>query len=66
MHTAHGNLHLEIQTFRKSPVGILRTSFREKGKMAGRVGAVRPGRSYPRKPKPAKLHGFHPDYTRCR
>jgi hypothetical protein len=33
MHTAHGNLHLEIQTSRKSPVGILRTSFRENGKM---------------------------------
>ena len=33
MRTAHGNLHLEIQTSRKSPVGILRTSFRENGKM---------------------------------
>ncbi len=33
MHTAHGNLHLEIQTSRKSPVGILRTSFRENGRM---------------------------------
>ena len=33
MHTAHGKLHLEIQTSRKSPVGILRTSFRENGKM---------------------------------
>ena len=33
MHTAHGNLHLEIQTSRKSPVGILRTTFREDGKM---------------------------------
>ncbi len=33
MQTAHGNLHLEIQTSRKSPVGILRTSFRENGKM---------------------------------
>jgi hypothetical protein len=33
MQTAHGNLHLEIQTSRKSPVGILRTSFRETGKM---------------------------------
>lgn len=33
MHTAHGNLHLEIQTSRKSPVGILRSSFRENGKM---------------------------------
>lgn len=33
MRTAHGNLHLEIQTSRKSPVGILRTSFRDSGKM---------------------------------
>ena len=33
MQTAQGNLHLEIQTTRKSPVGILRTSFRENGKM---------------------------------
>ena len=33
MQTSHGNLHLEIQTSRKSPVGILRTSFRENGKM---------------------------------
>ena len=33
MQTAHGNLHLEIQTSRKSPVGILRTPFRENGKM---------------------------------
>jgi len=33
MQTAHGNLHLEIQTSRKSPVGVLRTSFREDGKM---------------------------------
>jgi hypothetical protein len=33
MQTAHGNLHLEIQTSRKSPVGILRTRFRENGKM---------------------------------
>ena len=33
MHTARGNLHLEIQTSRKSPVGILRTTFRENGKM---------------------------------
>jgi hypothetical protein len=33
MQTAHGNLHLEIQTTRKNPVGILRTSFRENGKM---------------------------------
>jgi hypothetical protein len=33
MQTAHGNLHLEIQTSRKSPVGILRTSFRENGRI---------------------------------
>ena len=33
MQTAHGKLHLEIQTSRKSPVGILRTSFRAHGKM---------------------------------
>ncbi|MEE9395527.1 MAG: hypothetical protein V3V31_00800 [Methylococcales bacterium] len=33
MHTAHGHLHLEIQTSRKSPVGLLRTTFREKGQM---------------------------------
>ena len=33
MQTTHGKLHLEIQTSRKSPVGILRTSFRENGKM---------------------------------
>ena len=33
MQTAHGNLHLEIQTTRKRPVGILRTSFRDHGKM---------------------------------
>jgi len=35
MRTRNGNLHLEIQTSRKSPVGILRTSFRDKasGKM---------------------------------
>ena len=33
MHTVRGNLHLEIQTSRKSPVGILRTTFRENGKM---------------------------------
>jgi len=33
MQTAHGNLHLEIQTSRKSPVGIVRTTFRENGKM---------------------------------
>ncbi len=33
MHTIHGSLHLEIQTSRKSPVGILRTTFRRNGKM---------------------------------
>ncbi|OZA41148.1 MAG: hypothetical protein B7X84_08500, partial [Alphaproteobacteria bacterium 17-39-52] len=32
MLTKTGNLHLEIQTSRKSPVGILRTSFYEGGK----------------------------------
>ena len=31
MRTHHGNLHLEIQTSRKSPVGILRTTFRQNG-----------------------------------
>ncbi len=34
--------------------------------MAAGVEAVRPDRSYPRKIKPAKLHGFHPNYKRCR
>jgi hypothetical protein len=34
--------------------------------MARSVEAVRPERSYPRKIKPAKLHGFHPNYKRCR
>ena len=29
MLTTSGNLHLEIQTSRKNPVGILRTSFRD-------------------------------------
>ena len=33
MRTMRGNLHLEIQTSRKSPVGLLRTTFRENGKM---------------------------------
>lgn len=33
MQTAKGNIHLEIQISRKSPVGILRTTFRENGKM---------------------------------
>jgi len=30
MQTASGNLHLEIQTSRKNPVGILRSSFRDR------------------------------------
>ena len=34
--------------------------------MAACVEAVRPDRSFPRKIKPAKLHGFHPNYKRCR
>jgi hypothetical protein len=34
--------------------------------MAASVEAVRPDRSYPRKTKPAKLQGFHPNYKRCR
>jgi hypothetical protein len=34
--------------------------------MAESVEAVRPDRSYPRKIKPAKLHGFHSNYKRCR
>lgn len=33
MQTALGNSHLEIQTSRKRPVGILRTTFRENGRM---------------------------------
>jgi transposase len=33
MRTKTGNLHLEIQTSRKSPVGIIRTSFRKDGKI---------------------------------
>ncbi len=33
MKTKHGNIHLEIQTSRKNPVGLLRTSYREKGKI---------------------------------
>ena len=46
MRTRSGNLHLEIQTSRKSPVGLLRTSFRDPatGKIAhsqhGRVTGV--------------------------
>ena len=30
MQTRNGNLHLEIQTSRKNPVGLLRTTFRDK------------------------------------
>ena len=33
MQTTRGNLHLEIQTSRKNPVGLLRTTFRENGKI---------------------------------
>jgi len=33
MKTKHSNIHLEIQTSRKNPVGLLRTSYREKGKI---------------------------------
>ena len=33
MQTTHGNIHLEIQTSRKNPVGLLRTTFREYGKV---------------------------------
>lgn len=33
MRTSHGSIHLEIQTSRKSPVGVLRTSFRDDGKI---------------------------------
>jgi hypothetical protein len=33
MQTAHGNLHLEIQTSRKNPVGLLRSTYRENGKV---------------------------------
>ena len=32
MQTRNGNLHLEIQTSRKNPVGLLRTTFRDKAK----------------------------------
>jgi hypothetical protein len=34
--------------------------------MAGSVEAVRPDRSFPRKIKPAKVQGFHPNFKRCR
>jgi transposase len=33
MQTNEGNLHLEIQTSRKSPVGLIRTTFRENGQI---------------------------------
>jgi hypothetical protein len=33
MQTAHGKMHLEIQTSRNNSVGILQTSFRENDKM---------------------------------
>jgi transposase len=33
MHTKDGSIHLEIQTSRKSPVGIIRTTFRENDKI---------------------------------
>jgi len=33
MKTKQGNLHLEIQTSSKNPVGLLRTTFRDKGKI---------------------------------
>jgi hypothetical protein len=34
--------------------------------MAASVEAVRPDRSAPRKMKPAKIHGFYPNFKRCR
>jgi hypothetical protein len=34
--------------------------------MATTVEAVRSERTFPRKTKPAKIHGFHPNYKRCR
>ena len=42
MQTRKGNLHLEIQTSRKNPVGILRTSFRDKA--TGRIAHTQHGR----------------------
>lgn len=42
MQTRDGNLHLEIQTSRKSPVGILRTSFRDK--RSGKIRHTQHGR----------------------
>jgi transposase len=42
MQTRNGNLHLEIQTSRKNPVGILRTSFRDKS--TGKISHSQHGR----------------------
>ena len=42
MHTRNGNLHLEIQTSRKNPVGILRSSFRIKS--TGKIAHTQHGR----------------------
>jgi len=42
MRTRLGNLHLEIQTSRKSPVGLLRTSFRDKS--SGKIRHTQHGR----------------------
>lgn len=42
MLTRSGNLHLEIQTSRKNPVGILRTSFRDKA--SGKIAHTQHGR----------------------
>lgn len=42
MQTRSGNLHLEIQTSRKNPVGILRTSFRDPS--SGKIAHTQHGR----------------------
>ncbi|MFT4639942.1 MAG: hypothetical protein ACI8T1_003267, partial [Verrucomicrobiales bacterium] len=42
MQTRNGNLHLEIQTSRKNPAGILRTSFRDKS--TGKISHSQHGR----------------------
>ncbi|MFT5191383.1 MAG: hypothetical protein ACI957_004421 [Verrucomicrobiales bacterium] len=42
MQIRNGNLHLEIQTSRKNPVGILRTSFRDKS--TGKISHSQHGR----------------------
>ena len=42
MRTRHGNLHLEIQTSRKSPVGVVRSSFRDK--LSGKIAHAQHGR----------------------